>query len=53
MMPGFRKKPSKTYKWKVLHNDDGEEEARYFQSKGDAIYYIELLSGYMLSEVKQ
>jgi len=46
-------KPSKTHKWKVLHIDDGEEEARYFQSKGDAIYYIQLSSGYILSEVKQ
>ncbi len=53
MMPKFRTKPSKTYKWKVLHIDDGEEEARYFQSKGDAIYDIQLRSGYILREVKQ
>jgi len=52
-MSKFRTKPSKTYKWKVLHIDDEEEEARYFQSKGDAIYNILLRSGYTLREVKQ
>jgi len=52
-MPTYRMKPSKTFKWKVLHVDDDESEARYFQSKGDAIYDIMLRSGYMLDEVKQ
>ena len=46
----FREKPSKVFKWKVLHIDEGEEEARYFKSKSDAMYYIEILSGYMLTE---
>ena len=52
-MPKFRKKPSKTYKWKISHVDDGEEEARYFQSKIDALYEIQLRSGYRLEEVKE
>jgi len=51
-MPTYRNKPSKTFKWRVNHVDDGEEEARYYQSKGDAIYDIMLRSGYMLDEVK-
>ena len=51
-MPAHRDKPSKTFKWRVLHVDEDEEEARYYQSKGDAIYDIMLRSGYMLDEVK-
>jgi len=52
-MPTWRTKPSKTFKWRVLHVDEDEEEARYFQSKDGAIYDIMLRSGYMLDEVKQ
>jgi len=51
-MPTWRTKPSKTFKWRVKHIDDEEEEARYYQSKGDAIYDILLRSGFMLNEVK-
>lgn len=52
-MPRYKNKPSKTYKWKVLHIDDGEESACYFQSKDDALFEIEVRSGYMLTEVKE
>lgn len=53
-MPYYKTKPSKSFKWMVLHiDDDAETQARYFQSKGDAIRDIEDRSGFRLSEVKQ
>lgn len=47
----MKTKPSKTFKWKVLHIDDDESEALYFKSKEDAIYNILLRSGYSLDKV--
>ena len=46
-------KPTKTFKWKVLHIDDEESEAHYFKSKSDAIHNIMIRSGYMIYEVKE
>jgi len=52
-MATSRDKPSKKFKWKVLHIDDEESNALYFKSKNDAIFNIMIRSGYMLNEVKQ
>jgi len=46
----YKTTKTKTYKWKLLHIDDDEEEAKFFKTKGDAIWHMMCGSGWMISE---
>ena len=36
--------------WRVNHMDDGEECAKYFKTKYEAIWYIEYTTGYAITK---
>ena len=44
---------SKTYKWKLSHIDDDEDEALYFKTKEDAVWYALTATGYMVDKEEQ
>ncbi len=50
MLTASRGKGSKTYKWKLLHIDDDEDEAKYFKTKEDAIWHLLTATGFMLDK---
>ena len=41
---------NKTHKWKLLHIDDDEDEAKYFKTKEDAIWHLLTATGFMLDK---
>ncbi len=43
-------KGNSTYKWKLLHIDDDEREAKYFKTKADAVWHMLTSTGFMLEE---
>ena len=46
----IRGKGSKTYKWKLHHIDDDEDEALYFRTKEDAVWHALTATGFMLDK---
>ena len=47
----IRGKGSKTYKWKLHHiDDDDEDEALYFRTKEDAVWHVLTATGFMLDK---
>ena len=49
-MSYYRYEKTKTYKWRLLHIDDGEEEAIFFKTKADAYWHLETATGFMLTK---
>ena len=46
----IRGKGSKTYKWKLHHIDDDEDEALYFRTKEDAVWHSLTATGFMIDK---
>jgi len=40
------------YKWKLLHIDDDESEAKYFKTKKDAVWHLLTSTGFMLDNTQ-